>query len=361
MKVALVIAGIAMILFVAHDVFDGMLVPGRMKRRFGFVPFYFHAGWTVWAKVARKIKAEQRRERALRIFGPLALVILIAFWVLVLLAGFALIQVASTGGRWPDAFFEALYETGSRMFTLGAGDSANHNPMSKLLAVLEAASGLGVVTMTISYLPVLYQLFSRRETHVILLDERAGSPVTAYSLLRNHARGDALPALEHLLADWEGWAAELVNSHVSYPMLNYYRSSPGDQAWLTGVAVVMDTCALRIAGIGDFSAFQAEATLSICIAALDSIAQMIKISPSERTPGRVSESEFQLLNGRLYNDGVSRTQSGDWKRLSAVISIYEPLLAAIAGFLCIELPVWVPAKEATSQLEAVRDSLRLPA
>ena len=128
-------------------------------------------------------------------------------------------------GAGATSFLDYFYTSGVRIFTLSAEEAANSPPLSKALVIIEAGTGLGFITMVITYLPVLYQLFSRRETHVILLDERAGAPISAFSLICNHARRNALDRLNTLLAAWEQWSAELLESHVSYPMLSYYRCS----------------------------------------------------------------------------------------------------------------------------------------
>jgi hypothetical protein len=112
-----------------------------------------------------------------------------------------------------------LYTSGARIFTLGTEESANSALLSKALVIIEAGTGLGFITMVITYLPVLYQLFSRRETHVILLDERAGAPVSTLSLICNHPRRNAMDRLDALLAAWEQWSAELLESDVSAELL----------------------------------------------------------------------------------------------------------------------------------------------
>jgi hypothetical protein len=98
--------------------------------------------------------------------------------------------------------------------------------------------------VVIGYLPMLYQLFSRREAHVIQLDARTGSPATATTMLTRHAEGGGLNKLEDLLREWEIWCSDLLESHLSYPMLVYYRSQHDNQSWLAALVAVMDSCAL---------------------------------------------------------------------------------------------------------------------
>jgi hypothetical protein len=281
---------------------------------------------------------------------------LLALWAGGLLLGFGLLQFGATQGSKASDFLDYLYTSGVRIFTLGAEDSANSAPLSKALAIIEAGTGLGFITMVITYLPVLYQLFARRETHVILLDERAGAPVSASSLICNHARRHAMDRLDTLLAAWEQWSAELLESHVSYPMLSYYRSQHSDQSWLAAMAVVMDTCALRMAGAGGFDEFQAERTLAMCTSALRNISEVIHLHPLEHYPDRLPRTAFGELTEQLRRSELSTGGGDAWERLSRVRNRYEPLLAAMADYFVIELPSWVPRMQ-----EHLIPDVRMPA
>jgi len=348
------IAGVVLVLLVFHDVFHGILVPGRTKRRLRFIPYYFQGSWAVWSFFIRRIHTEDLRERLLTVYGPLAMIGLLLLWAVGLMVGFGLLQAGLTPGPWPTVFVEGMLAAGSRMFTVGVGDWARYAMASKILAVVVSGTGLGFFTMVITYMPVLYQLFSRRETHVILLDERAGSPVTAASLIQNHARRNAIGKLDDLIEDWEKWSAELLESHVSYPMLSYYRSQHSNQCWLTAMAVVMDVCALRLAGAGATDEFQAEATFSMCLSALRSIAEILRIEPLDRYDDRLPGDRLHGLRDKLREwrqpDGGRDLEA----RLGRIRETYDPLIAAMADYLLVRLPDWIPAEMIQAPLEAAR-------
>lgn len=348
------ISGLILVVFIVRDFFITLMVPGRVRRPFRLMPLYFRASWELWANVGRRIRHEESRERLLSVFGPFAMLCLIALWAAGMLIGFGLLQFGLAQSSGIADFPEFLYASGVRIFTLGAEEPAGSSSVSKALAVIEAGTGLALITTVITYLPVLYQLFSRRETHVILLDERAGAPVGALSLICAHARRNALDRLNTLLASWEQWSAELLESHVSYPMLSYYRSEHSDQSWLAAMAVVMDTCALRIAGAGGFDEFQAERTLAMCINALRNIGVALHIHPLEGFTGRLSPPAFRELTQQLLRNGLPAGGYGIWDRLSSVRNSYEPLLAAIADYLVIELPAWVPTPRVEKSFDPSR-------
>ena len=138
--------------------------------------------------------------------------------------------------------------SGVTFFTLGYGDVVPHTGAARFMSVLEAGTGIGFIAVVIGYLPVLYQLFSRREAHVIQLDARAGSPPTATTMLSRHAECGGLDKLDDLLREWEVWGSDLLESHLSYPMLVYYRSQHDNQSWLAALTAVMDSCALILVG-----------------------------------------------------------------------------------------------------------------
>ena len=332
------VGGVVLLVIIVRDCFNALMVPGRVRRRLRFVPVYFQFTWAAWASVARRIRAQARRERMLSVYGPFAVLCLIALWAAGILVGFGLLQFGlvpdATGSDVPDY----LCTSGARIFTLGAEESANSTTLSKGLIIIEAGTGLGLITTVITYLPVLYQLFSRRETHVILLDERAGTPVRASSLICLHSQRNAINRLSVLIASWEQWSAEVLESHVSYPMLSYYRSQHSDESWLAAMAVMMDTCALRIAGADVVDAFQADRTLAMCIKALRNISQVLRITPAKRYGDRLSRTDFFELAEQLRQSGIHIDESGVWERLPCVRDSYEPLLAALADHLLIELP-----------------------
>src|SRR5947207_13359077 len=182
-----------------------------------------------------------RRETFLSFYGPLSWLVLLAAWDASLVAGFAMVQ-AGIGTRLDvegdGAFLDHLYMSGETFFTLGLGDVTPMSRAGRAVMVIEAGVGFGFLALVIGYLPVLYQSFSRRELNITLLDARAGSPPSAEELLRGF--GADHEELTVLRAEWERWAAEVLESHLSYPVLSYYRSQHDNQSWLAALTKVLD-------------------------------------------------------------------------------------------------------------------------
>src|SRR5207249_10659172 len=147
--------------------------------------------------------------------------------------------------------------------TLGYGDVVPTGAWGRSLAVAEAGIGFGFLAVVISYLPVLYQAFSRREITISLLDARAGSPPSAGELLRRLAHARSLAGVGPLLVEWERWSAELLESHLSFPVLSYYRSQHDNQSWVAALTTILDTSALLIAGVDGPDGHQARLTFAM--------------------------------------------------------------------------------------------------
>jgi hypothetical protein len=225
------IGSVVLLLIILHDAFEVMLLPRRVKSRLRIVRFFFRFSWLLWSGFARRIQSADRRHNFLSLYGPLSMVLLLMVWAVGLIASFGTLYWALDYGRsvspsWPNQ----LYFSGVTFFTLGCGDLVPHLWLDKILVVAEAGMGLGFIAIVIGYLPVLYQLFARREAKVIILDAAAGSPPSAMILLSRHAEGQSLKELEDLLHEWQQWSAELLESQLSYPMLAYYRSQHDNQS-----------------------------------------------------------------------------------------------------------------------------------
>ena len=339
--------GACLVVVVLQDAFEVMLLPRRVQRRVRFMGFYFRLTWAVWKRLAVRLALGRGRESMLSHFGPLSMLGLFSTWTFALIIGFGLLEwtlqpaTSVPGGGSP--LFEQLYMSGITFFTLGYGDVTPHSGSARLVAVMEAGTGLGFIAVVIGYLPVLYQLFSRREAHVIQLDGRAGSPPTAVAMLCRHAEADGLGKLDELLREWEVWGSELLESHLSYPMLAYYRSQHDNQSWLGAMAAVMDCCALILVGVKELSPLQARMTFSMARQVVVEMARSFAISPSRYDGGdRLPEAAYQRMEAAFAQAGLEWEGGPEAKTaLQALRATYEPLLDGLAQHLLLMLPGWV--------------------
>jgi hypothetical protein len=285
----------------------------------------------------------------------MSMALLFGIWAGAMILAFGLIQWAaqSTSGHAAPNFGDQLYMSGVTFFTLGYGDVVPVTSAGRAVAVVEAGSGFGLIAVVIGYLPVLYQLFSRREAHVLQLDARAGSPPTATTILKRHAESDGLDSIDDMLRTWEIWGADLLESHLSYPMLAYYRSQHDDQSWLAAMLAIMDTCALILVGVEDIKPLQARMTFAMARQVVLEMARSLGVSADRQAQAeRLSDADFakmltifEEVNLR-WNGGV-----GSPETLAAVRATYEPLAQGLAEYLLIPLPGWVADENASDHWE----------
>jgi hypothetical protein len=342
------LVAIVFLVVVLQDAFEVMLLPRRVHRRVRLTRFYFATAWNAWCWLARLKPAGVGRERFLSVFGALSMVVLFMLWSTALITAFGVLQWVLQGQADASAVGEQIYMSGVTFFTLGYGDVVPHTGATRVMAVIEAGTGIGFIAVVIGYLPVLYQLFSRREAHVIQLDARAGSPPTATTMLSRHAACNGLDKLEELLREWEIWCSDLLESHLSYPMLVYYRSQHDNQSWLAALTAVMDCCALILVGVEDMQVLQARMTFAMARQVVVEMARSFGVSPSRFDGGdRLPNAAFERMGEMLRGSGL------DWKggaamqeTLAALRATYEPLLDGLAKALALPLPHWIPSADA---------------
>ncbi len=349
MKILTVIASVIVIFIILQDAFEAIVLPRRVSRRFRFTRRFYRFTWLPWRAAARRMKSHKRREVFLGYFGPLSLILLLCVWASGMFVAFGMLHWAlnsplrmSDGARGFGAY---LYMSGTTFFTLGYGDVTPEGQMGRALAVVEAGLGFGFLALTISYLPVIYQAFSRREASISLLDARAGSPPCAEKLLRHHC-GDAA-ALDELLHEWERWSADLMESHISYPVLCYYRSQHSNQSWLGALTAILDTSALAVVGVDGVVHRQAQLTFAIARHALVDLAETFHTPPTPPHPDRLPPETLRQLRSALADSGVRLREGIDAERqLAELRRLYEPFVNALAKHLLIPIPPWVATADA---------------
>jgi hypothetical protein len=340
-------AGIACIFIALLDAFQTVILPRRAMGRFRITRIFYILTWWPWSRVAGRIRDARKRETAFSYYGPLSLLLLIVIWAGALVFGFALL-LFSLRGPFADplyaraGFASDIYLSGTTIFTLGIGDITPHSSAARFLVVFESGMGLGFLAMVIGYFPVLYGAFSRREATISLLDARAGSPPTAAELMRRHSFEGGSEALNLLLVEWERWSAELLESHISYPLLCYFRSQHSNQSWLAALTAVLDICALMIAGVQDHAARQAQLTFAMARHALVDLSQVFSQPPVTSAEDRLPAKRFELLYQRLCESGIRVCRDGDsMERLKEMRLLYEGYAIALSRYFQMPLPPWV--------------------
>jgi hypothetical protein len=331
MRIVIAIVGALLVVLMLSEFFVTFMLPRRVRRDPRIARGLNRLLWRPWRALARRLRPAAA-DTLLGLFGPLALLVQLVVWALGLMVGYALIEWAIT-----DTSFTTQELLSSALF-LSAGQAEGTVGL-RVVELLEAATGVGVLFVVIGYMPSVYSAFSRRETAVSQLATRAGSPPAAASLLHRAAGREGWRGLERDLQGWEEWAAELMETHLSYPLLAFYRSQHVNQNWLAALTAMVDVAAFVKATLPDDDLEAAEITFRIGRHALADLALQFRLEPV--AADRLSDEDFDDLFAIVDRSAVTNTDRETARRhLDRLREEYEPNAQALADFLALELPPW---------------------
>ncbi len=346
MRIIVAILGIILIFIMAFDGFETIVLPRRVSRKFRLAPLFYTFSWVLWSFPARRMRPGNRRESYLGFYGPLSVLLLLAIWALGFIIGFGLLlwglslKVIAPGNDGGLGTY--LYFSGTTFITLGIGDVTPLSGPGRLLTVVESGVGFAFLALIIGYVPIIYQAFSRREGNIARLDARAGSPPTATAMLQRHYLNKNPDELMELLRDWERWCADLLESHLSYPVLAFYRSQHERQSWLAALTTILDVCALILVGIEGFPKKPAKFTFALARHAAVDLAQVFGATPTPRDGDRLSSTDFTQLQNILSESGIMLSDGiAAEKRLAELRAMYEPFVDGLSKRLLLPLPQWI--------------------
>lgn len=340
------VVGIAIVTVVLWEAFETVVLPRRVARRFRLTVLYYRTTWFVWRALARTARKPARRESFLSFYGPLSLLMLFVVWAAAIIVGFGLLYYSASSQTGTLHSLEtSLYLSGTTMFTLGMGDVVPHSSAQRVLTVVESGLGFGFLALILSYLPVIYQAFSRREVSIVLLDARAGSPPTAAELLRRHTGPEGARDLEQLLHDWERAAADMLESHISYPVVCYFRSQHNNESWLGALVAVLDTCTILLANYDGALGRQARLTFAICRHTVVDLAQVFFSAPKKNFE-RLPAADIERLRAALSStDYRLRDTTESVAKMEKLREMYEPYVQSLSRRLAFVLPPVILPRE----------------
>src|ERR1051326_6404455 len=354
---ALTVFGLVLIFIGLLDAFETVVLSRRVSRRLRIANLFYLVTWSPYRAHARRIVDNERREAFLSFYGPLSLVLLVGVWASILILGFTALQVAAgstlNSSDSQRDFWTDLYFSGTTFFTLGLGDVVPASVVARFLTVAEGGTGFGFLALLMGYLPIVYQLFARRETNVSLLDQRAGSPPSAVERLGRNVKDGDQSELIKLLKEWEPWVADLLESHLTYPTLAYFRSQHENQSWVGALAVILDVSAYIMACGETAAVRQASFTFAVGRHAVGDLTNVFQLTPGPPLDERLDAAALHILVETAQQSGLlSRSHSpGTKERLAAIRALYEPYLQALSLHLLMDLPPWVPQRDAQDNWE----------
>jgi len=350
-RVLVGVVGAVLVGLMLVEIFVAFLLPRRVKRDPRIVRSIFAYAWRPWRRLAAMLPA-QAADTMLGIYGPFGVLLNLVLWVMTMMFGYACLQWAVGSHLLPgqtvsfgnDIYFSAATMAASSTAGLGA-----QTTLARIIQVIDAGSGLAVIAIVIGYLPSLYQAFSRREATVSQLDARAGSPPSAGRLVIRSTQRDGWPALNRYLSSWETWVAELMETHLAYPVLAYFRSQHVNQNWLSAMCTVLDTCAFTIAAAPAGTVDAARFTFAIARHAVVDLSYSFHVEPAAPAIDRLPSGDLEELLRQLHEAGVEPGAPPETiaARLERMRSSYEPYIAALGQRLELALPPWLAPESPT--------------
>jgi hypothetical protein len=346
------VLGAALVGLMLAEIFFAFLLPRRVKRDPAIVRSVFNYAWLPWRGLARSLPP-QAADTMLGLYGPFGLLLNLVLWVSAMMLGFACLQWANGSHLGPMhavvSFGNDLYYSAATMTTDGPAGLSAQTGFARVIQVITSGTGLAVLAIVIGYLPSLYQAFSRREATVSQLDARAGSPPSAGRLVIRSTQRDGWPALNRYLSSWETWVAELMETHLAYPVLAYFRSQHINQNWLSAMCTVLDTCAFTIAAAPAGTVDSARFTYAIARHAVVDLSYSFHVDPLPPAGDRLPAGDLEELLRQLRYTGVEpATDLATIKmRLERMRGSYEPYINALGQRLELALPPWLAPESPT--------------
>ncbi|MGB8909371.1 MAG: potassium channel family protein [Candidatus Cybelea sp.] len=328
--------GVAVIALTLSDVFQVVVMPRATGRNYRISFYAWRAMWYLWPKLAWRLYGVDtgRREDFLAVYAPFTLVSMIGLWAALLILGFGSVLWGMRGGIAPNhaSFGTMLYFAGSSLLTIGYGDIIARSALPRFMSVFAALAGLSYLSILTAFLFAIFGSFQRRETFVVTVAARAGSPPSGVNLLAIAGYSKTHDDLPALMRDAQQWAAGVMESHLAYPMLAFFRSSHDDQSWIGTLGTLLDAATLAMTTIDGMPDGQARIFYSVGRHATRDLAHYFRVGSPEDTVG-VERSEFDRACDRLAAAGYSlRDRDEAWSRFSGLRSGYAGRLNVLAAF-----------------------------
>ena len=340
-KLAEIVIGTAIVLMIVNDVFQTVIVPRAVGRRWRASAYWTRWLWRSFIAFTSRLHNSKARETVLSRYAPLALVVTMVLWVALLIFGYGTIFYGLRGEIKPvPSYWDAVYFAGTSLITIGYGDVVATGGPARFFAILSGATGFAVVAIVTSYLFALFGSFQAREVFVMTLGTRASSPPSGVELLVTYARLGLMKALPDLFRTGETWTAQVMESHLAYAMLPYFRSSHDHESWVATLGALLDAAALIMTTVRDQPSGEAHLMHAMGRHAVHDLSKYFGL-PTGNGAG-VDRAEFDEARERLIATGLRCYDAGDsWAAFSLLRSTYAGRLNGLARYLDIPPAQWV--------------------
>jgi hypothetical protein len=339
--VAEVAAGVLLNVIALIDMFNSVVLPRPAINKFAIGGRLFRVTWRAWRWLAR-LRPASRHESWLAAFAPTMVVFLFALWALALIVGYALVLYGVRDQIRPvPTGFDALYFSGGTLIPLNYGDFVPIGPVARLSVISEEATGIATAAIAITLLFSLSGAFQRREEQVVALDAMSGAPPSGLQILETAATYNMRHRLNDIFETWRAWTAAVLESHLAYPVLFYFRSSHDNEAWLNSFGAVMDAAALVVTTVEVESVGSAKLMLMVGYHLVEDMNWFFRFKTGESEPG-IEQSEFEHAVSDLELAGYKcKPPEAAWVAFSEVRGRYASSLHLMADRFAIVPARWI--------------------
>ena len=337
------LAGVVVVVVIASDVFMSVIVP---RPTYGWRPsaLISRRGWRAFVAIGLRVQSEQRRESLYGVYAPLLLVTLLVFWIVVLIFGFGLIFFALRGELRPgtETLLAAIYYAGASLLTLGYGDIVATHGFARAMSLVAAALGLGTFAIVTAFLFSIFAAFQRREAFIVTMRERTGAPPSGVDFLVRHVELEMLADLAGTFRSAEAWIADIMETHLAYPVLAYFRSTHDYQSWVGTIGAFLDASTLVITtvDIGNVGAAKMLSRLGRHL--VNDYTHYYGFEQDLSGAPGIERSEFDRVYERLAENGLRmREIEAAWIEFSALRGSYALPLNAMASWWRIPPALWI--------------------
>jgi hypothetical protein len=337
-----VVTGVVLGLIAFYDIFKSIVLPRPAINKFVFVRQIFFTTWAIWRRIGERIENPGRREGWLATFAPVGALLMFLVWGAALIFAYAFIYdgLRDQIRPAPGDFLQSLYFSATTLVPLSYGDFVPEGILARVFTIGESATGVAIAALAITLLFSLYDSFQRREELVVSLDALAGAPPSGLQILETSAELGIRDQLGLTFNEWRAWTSAVLESHLAYPLLFYFRSSHDNEAWLNSFGAVMDAANLVVSTLDGESVGPARLMLTVGNHLVEDMSWNFGYDKDEETG--VEKDEFIAAVDRLKRAGYTcRQVDAAWEHFSKIRRKYAYVLNQAARRFAIIPAQWI--------------------